>query len=382
MSVSVYFFGQIAGKVRYYPQDHTRAIFDGAIARVRNVQQIVVHRSGDLLYYCYLRRIDDGDIFGVGLCLDGIFTDMDFLFGTFVNVYAEAIKDGALLKIDVKGRISWATSDLFTVAVRICEYSRKLSDSVIASNLYTVGLPPMDFSISINDCIELSLENDSDEILPATKRYTNLYITRAASEIELVTSVNSLLRAKDKEIDRIRKRLKSVERSTADLKVENIALRAKQKNIIWVGVLGVALAVMSVILYFKVINPSEVTHYVTDKFIYYGPLKNKKPHGVGVAIYPSDDKEERKFYIGNFTNGERNDTAAFLLYKHGDYFYGAMNGDVLKEGLFYGSSDTTYFKGVFRNNDTYDGAWYKCVLKHHVIKGQTMYESEDSPSNF
>lgn len=373
MKPIVYFFGLISGNFVSFPNDHTADIFKTAFKKVKNESQIILHRKDNLLYYCYLRRIDNKSFFGISLCLDCIYTDLNRLFGAFDNIFADAVEKGDLLMMDERGRLAWTSPDFSSNAVAINEYSKNLIDKITISKKSTIELPPVDFSISINDCIELSLENGKVEILDATKRYCNVYIAKTNSEIERVTSFNNLLHFKDGIIEKIGNDLKAEQKRCSELKSANLKLKAKQKSIVWVSIFGIISAIMFVILYFKVINPSEVTHYETGEFIYYGPLKNKKPNGIGVAVYPVGDKDGRKYYIGNFTEGERQDTAAILFYQDGDYFYGAMEGDNWKEGLFYRRSDGTYFQGTFENNQPYDGEWYDHVRKHSSVKGEVIY---------
>ena len=302
MKPIVYFFGLISGNFVSFPQDHTAGIFKAAFKKVKTESQIILHHKDNLLYYSYMRRIDNRSVFGISLCLDCIYTDFNRLFEAFDAIFADAIKNGDLLTMDDRGRIAWTTLKLSSETVAVATYSRKLIERISISEQNTSELPPVDFSISINDCPELSLENDSAALLDATKRYCNVYNAKTHSEIERVTSFKHLLNLKDNIIVKTEKSLREEEKRCAELKAANLKLKAKQKNIIWVCVFGLVSAIMFVILYFKVINPSEVTRYETGEFIYYGPLKDKKPHGVGVAVYPVGDKDGRKYYIGNFSN--------------------------------------------------------------------------------
>jgi hypothetical protein len=103
-------------------------------------------------------------------------------------------------------------------------------------------------------------------------------------------------------------------------------------------------------------------------------MRNNKPEGIGVAIYHTYDPDGRKYYIGNFENGERQDSSAILFYKDGDYFYGNMVGDKWENGLLYRQSDGTYFKGTFDSiNQPYNGEWYDHKKKCNLIKGEPIY---------
>ena len=160
-----------------------------------------------------------------------------------------------------------------------------------------------------------------------------------------------------------------------EIEKELKAAQAKQRNTLWVGILSVAVAILGVILYFKVLNPSEVTRYQTGEFIYYGPLKNRKPHGVGLAIYPENDYDGRKYYIGNFDDGERQDDEAVLFYQNGDYFYGSMKGDEWNRGVFFSNSTSSHFEGSFRNNIPYNGTWFTHQKLYDVRDGEELNDT-------
>lgn len=369
----VYFFASMSGRFVSFPYDHTSDVFKAALRKVKNIAQIILHREDNLLYYSYLRRIDEKSVLGISLCLDHIYKDINYLFYTFDCIYADIVKDGSILKIDDTSKIMWTTTGLSSNSVAINQYSRKLLDAINVSDKNTIPLPPVDFSIGVNECLDLSIENGEKPILDAAKIYTTLYIAKKNSEIERITSYSNLIRKKNEEIVRIKEDLKQEQKRYSELKTLNLKLKAKQKNIVWVSIFGIVSAIMFVILYFKVINPSEVTHYETGEFVYYGPIKNKKPNGVGVAVYPANDIDGRKYYIGNFSDGVRQDTAAILFYKDGDYFYGKMEGDNWKEGLFYRRSDGTYFQGTFENNQPFDGEWYDHIRKYSSVRGEAKY---------
>lgn len=85
----------------------------------------------------------------------------------------------------------------------------------------------------------------------------------------------------------------------------------------------------------KVLFPDIVTNYDAGEYMYYGPMENGKPNGIGIAIYPKNDKMKRLYYYGNFTDGQRVDSAAIMFYKDGSYFRGSMNNDKWFKGIFF-----------------------------------------------
>ena len=104
-------------------------------------------------------------------------------------------------------------------------------------------------------------------------------------------------------------------------------------------------------------------------------MKDGKPNGVGVAVYPTNDKDGRKYYIGNFKKGERQDSAAVLFYQDGDYYYGSMEGDQWGQGMLYMNSDNSHFVGTFQNNNPYTGKWYDHMDSQ---KSYCLYEGKNA----
>lgn len=365
MKPQIYYFGSLPSGFSAYPSDHTRTFFEQFLKRSKSEVQIVVHREGNLLHYGYVRKFSNNS-FGIGLCIDCIYNDVDFLFTVFDDIYADMIKKGDVLKITSNGNIEWKIKSYTEDTVALNEYSKSIIELVDITESNSEKLPPADFSISINDCLEISLEASKEEIIDATKRYPNLYIAKTKAEIERVTSYITTLKTKNDII-------KKLQQEIQDCKRELTKAKAQQRNLIWVSVLGATVLILGTIVWNKVLYPSEVTRYATGEFVYYGPLKNNKPHGTGVAIYPRDDGDGRKYYIGNFVNGERQDTAAILFYQDGDYYYGSMTGDKWEKGMLYMNSDNSHFKGTFKDNKAYNGTWYDHKQLYKMIDGVKSY---------
>lgn len=372
MKPQVYYFGSFPGGFSSYPSDHTRAFFEEFLKHSKNQVQIVVHREGNLLHYGYVRKFGS-KFFGLCICIDCIYKDVKYLFSVLDGIYTDMIKKGDILKMTSNGNIEWTIKAYIEEAVTLNEYSRRIVELINITDANSIDLPPVDFSISINDCLEISLETSKDDITDATKRYPNLYILKTNAEIERVTSFANTLRAKDATIAILQKDLQDRKKQNGILSRKLSKAKAQQRNLIWVSILGAIILVLGFVIWNKVLFPSEVTHYETGEFVYYGPIRNNKPHGTGVAIYPQNDKDGRKYYIGNFVNGERQDTAAILFYQDGDYYYGAMTGDKWERGMLYMNSDDSHFKGTFNDNKAFNGVWYDHKQLYKMENGEKVY---------
>ena len=104
----IYFFGTFANGFASYPQDHTKSFFQDFIKKARLASQIVLHREGNLLYYGYVRRMNESDNIGICLCLDCIYIKTEYLFSVFDDAFADLVERGEILKINGNSEILWA----------------------------------------------------------------------------------------------------------------------------------------------------------------------------------------------------------------------------------------------------------------------------------
>ena len=203
MKPQIYYLGSLPGGFSSYPGDHTKTFFEQFLKQSKNEGQIVIRRESNLLYYGYVRKFKS-NYFGICLCIDRIYNDVDFLFTVFDDIYAEMINAGEILRISADGKVEWSIKSYVEETVALNEYKTKIIERINVSDSNSQELPPMDFSISINDCLEISLEMPKGEIVDAMKRYPNLYVVKKNAEIERVTSFLHTLKTKDGIIQALR----------------------------------------------------------------------------------------------------------------------------------------------------------------------------------
>ncbi len=366
---TVYFFGT---NIAPSQEDYTKDIFRAFLAKARNECQICIHRKDNYLHYAYLRRISHGTYFGICVVLGRIYDDIGNMFSIFDNLFTAMVSGGELLTAVRKDVIRLAVTSFAQESVARNEYAQQLINNLSLSSRTTTALPPVDFSIAKNDCIELSIEQDTKQnILDATKRYVNLYIVKRYAEIAKVTSFFRTIESKDIEIKTLTADLKTARRELSDAKEKLTGAKKRSRNTIIISLLSIVLVIAGVVIWTKVLFPTEVTNKHMAEYNYYGPLnKAGKPDGIGVAIYPDDDENGRKYYFGAFVNGERQDTAAVLFYNNGDFFYGEMQEDQWLDGTMYVMHDDCYFTGTFHDNEPWTGRWYDFQYAYSLKYGE------------
>lgn len=367
MNSSVYIFGKFTSGYTQYPdEDFSSSIFNKIYQNSKAISQIAIHRDGNLIYYTYIRKLIKNQY--IGLCVllnDALITDLKNLFSLFENTISNLAENGYFICYDEYGNLVGNTVKLYCKTEEIDAITNSLRQAFKALAKTAKRLPPENYAVSKNSSKSFTVEDSEDAILYSsyTNGFTYIYKSKDFDTTQM-SRYQAVLAKVSGERDQLSKQLD-------EKKSEVYRLKAKQRNMTWVGLLGLIVLIFGVILWNKVLFPSEVTHYETGEFVYYGPLQDKKPHGIGVAIYPKNDPDERKYYIGNFVNGQRQDSLAILFYTKGDYFYGNMEGDKWKEGLFYSHSDGTYYIGTFdENNKPKDGEWYKYKKAYSMRNGK------------
>lgn len=363
-----YIFGKFFGGYTQYPNDSQSDVFQQIVANAKAETQVVIHRDGNLMYYCYLRKFDVDKYIGFCVILNGTYVEKVFqAFRLFEELITKIAYRGNLLYFDEKGNLTSKLHHLYKQVEEINLVDTDLQASFSELIKKQPLLPPTDFSVASHTSTVYSIEDDLKEVVHSSLTFGYTYILK---ENDFNTQ----------KMNAYRSTLKRLSRENGDLKEkcqnishELVTERTKRRNLVWVCLLGMVVVIMGIILYNKVLFPSEVTHYKTDEFIYYGPMKDGKPDGIGVAVYPANDKDGRKYYIGNFKKGERQDSAAILFYQDGDYYYGQMTGDKWVKGMLYMNSDNSHFVGTFQDNNPYTGNWYDHKKLYRLSKGEKVY---------
>lgn len=360
MNISLYAFCKDGNGYRQNPDDYTKGIFDSFIQSSKTDSQILVRREKELMYYGYVCRLDGAGWFGLCIILNGNYiVEIKSLFEVFEKAMAFMVGAGYLIQLDIQldSNSKIIVSNSFDDS-EVEEVRSFLSDKI--SKLHAKALPSQDYSKGLNSEKTFNLQDDSeDSIVKSSYSESNTIIYKSGG---LGARIGSYMY----KIKQLSDRIKKQEKENAGLKTTLAKERRKRRNTVWVGILLFVIAILFSILWMKVLFPDEVTNYNAGDYMYYGPMKNGKPNGTGVAIYLPKDTMGRLYYYGNFVDGNRSDTCAIMFYRDGSYFRGKMENDKWENGLFYDPKENEHFVGAFRNNNPYKGDWYKHEFAQRV----------------
>lgn len=363
MNISVYLFGDLSSGYTQFPDDYSRNIFSTFHKNAQSVTQLTIHRDGDLMYYGYLRKLEDNKYIGLCTVVNGlVITRIDELFSIYENAVEMMVRNGYLICFSDKGEISAKVGKLYESREEIDLITSQLQISFNRLEVTAITLPPVNYSASKDSKRSFSIQDDNNDIINSTHSngYTFVYKSKGYNTIQM-NSYKGVLTRKEKE-------LSALKNENSELKNKVRSLRNKQKNTTWVSVFAILALILGFVVWTQVLFPNEVTKKNMGDYVYYGPMEKGEPNGVGVAIYHNDDKDGRLYYYGNFTNGKRVDDNAIMFYKDGSYFKGSMNEDKWFNGLFF-DVEKEHFIGEFNDNAPWSGDWYKHVKVQTIRDG-------------
>lgn len=358
MNITTYLFGQFPNGYSQYPDDYTRGIFQTFKDNSQSKTQIAIHRNGDLMYYGYIRLLEGDNYIGLCAVINGHYlTSTRQLFGVFEKVVELMVRNGYFIHFDDSGEITTSSSAIYEDKEAISEISTSMD--TLFGQLPSQPLPPVSYATSSESVKSFSLDDDEADVIKSgyTDGYTMLYKSAGYNTARLL-AYKGVIGRMNKQIAELKSSQDELKAEKKDLEDSLAKQKLKQRNTTLVSILAIVVVIFGIVIWNKVLYPSEVTKYDTGEFVYYGPMKNGKPNGVGVAIYHDNDKDGRLYYYGNFTNGNRVDNEAILFYRDGSYFRGSMNNDQWRKGVFY-DTENEHFLGEFKNNQPYKGTWYR-----------------------
>ena len=366
MNISVYIYGDLGSGYTQYPNDYARAIFSKFYQKSRATTQITIHRDVDLMYYGYIRKLENNSYIGLCTIINGkIVIQIDRLFSIYEDVIELMVKNGYLIHFNDKGEIVSKVGKLYENREEIDLITSSLQVSFERLEASSQKLPAVSYGTSKDSVKDFSIQDDESEIVKSsyTNGYTFVYKSKGYDTAQL-KSYRGIIVRKDKE-------LTALQEENGKLKSQVSSLLRKQRNTLWVSILAIVALILGVIVYTQVLFPNEVTKKNMGEYVYYGPMQNGKPNGTGVAIYHSTDTAGRLYYYGNFTNGKRIDDNAIMFYKNGTYYHGSMNEDKWFKGLLF-NVDGEHFIGEFEENKPWAGTWYKHVKVQTLVNGKVV----------
>lgn len=216
MNISVYAFGQFEMGYSQYPDDYTGDIFTEFYKHSKAKTQIAIHRDGSLMYYAYIRKLEQDRYIGLCAVLNSqMLTRIDSLFGMFENVFTGMVAKGQIIQFNEQGDIVTRTSMLHMEKADIDELTAVISANF--DRLETTSLPPIDYSVANDSTMDYTINDNATDIIYSTAKngFTYIYKSEGYDTAELKTYQGKLNR---------------LNQSNNELKQKNDAITAELKT--------------------------------------------------------------------------------------------------------------------------------------------------------
>lgn len=244
MNNTIYLFGKFGQGITASVNDYTKSVFEEFISKANAPTQIIIHRSGPIMNYGYVRRIANGHMFGICIQINGQYlSTTKELFEVFENIVADIAVRGDVLRLNNQGDLEPTISYFTDKPEEVERAIANCSNEIVRLSQACKTLPDVDFSTSDTDVNYFKESENSQTIIKASVKngYTFIYKEHDYDTLAL-GGYRSTLYALNKENENCKKKIKEQENK---LRI----LERKKKQMGVVVALFVALFVGSIIFF-------------------------------------------------------------------------------------------------------------------------------------
>lgn len=208
MNKSVYIFGKQASGHTQWPDDSSSEILSTFYGRCKVPTQIIVHRDGAMIYYSYIRQLDDEKCIGLCVAVNGFYiSSIDSMFTIYEKAIENMAEKGVFLRFTYEGELISGTAsfaseeeEVDTLTHRIGLEFDALDDGLPSQ------LPPMDYTNAKDSVKIFSISDDMRDIVRATYTYgyTIIYKEKDFNTVRM-NSYSGQLERLNQEIEKLKK---------------------------------------------------------------------------------------------------------------------------------------------------------------------------------
>lgn len=241
MNTTVYLFGKFNNGYTQYPDDYTSEIFYKFHENAKSTTQIAVHRDGNLMYYGYIRKLEQERY--IGLCVvlnDLLLTRIDRLFSLFEDTISGLVTKGHLIHFNKQGDIVTNVETLYMNKEEI----DLLNESLRAGFNHLMdsirALPPISYGTAKDTVMNFVVDDDLGEIIKSshTNGYTFIYKSQGFNTAQMDSYIGMLTQVTNlqKELEQLRAECIKASKEKDDfhlrfeqLQIENTKLNKEKK---------------------------------------------------------------------------------------------------------------------------------------------------------
>lgn len=217
MNASVYLFGEFNSGYSQYPDDYASSIFQKFSANAKSVTQITIHRDGNLVYYGYIRKLQQDRYIGLCVVLNGlILKRIDGLFSLFENTISNLVTYGKLIHFNEQGDLVTCVEKLYLNREEIDLLTESLRAGFKRFEAYSAPLPAVSYGTSKDSCKDFVVDDEQEEIIKSsyTNGYTYVYKSKGFNTAQL-NSYKGVLSRSYKEKQELAAKLDALEKEHA-----------------------------------------------------------------------------------------------------------------------------------------------------------------------
>lgn len=249
MNCTTYIFGVFNTRYTQYPDDYSVDILSSIREKHSAETMLCVHRDNNLMYYSYVRTLEDNRYVGFSIVLnDVMFTSIKKVFSLFENFVANITVRGELIQFKDDGNITSTIDKLYEEQNLVEILQSNLKDEFQKLESDCQKLPNVNYSISRDEEKFLPYSETEEEIVKTTYSYSNTYVFKNEDYDALnLGSYRGILR-------KLNERNEELLSQNNELQEELSTTIRKKEQITKVIVLGVILAVCVIVLYAVFLN--------------------------------------------------------------------------------------------------------------------------------
>lgn len=217
MNASVYLFGEFNSGYSQYPDDYASSIFQKFSANAKSTTQIAIHRDGNLVYYGYIRKLQQDRYIGLCVVLNGlILKRIDGLFSLFENTISNLVTNGKLIHFNEQGDLVTCVEKLYLNREEIDLLTESLRAGFKRFEAYSAPLPAVSYGTSKDSCKDFVVDDEQEEIIKSsyTNGYTYVYKSKGFNTAQL-NSYKGVLSRSYKEKQELAAKLDALEKEHA-----------------------------------------------------------------------------------------------------------------------------------------------------------------------
>lgn len=279
MNSTIYLFGNLGQGITLYPNDYTKNIFKEFISRANAPTQLIIHRDRAIMNYGYIRKIENGQLFGICVQINGQYlTVIKKLFETFEDITTNIVVRGDIIKLNNYGNLISTTSKLTDKPQEVDRIINYSQTELLKLSSFCQTLPSIDYSTSDSDINSYKDTDNNQNIINSSVKngYTFIYKANDFDSLAL-RGYRSTLYSLNKENEANKQTISELDKQLSVLKRQK-----KQMNVV---VFLVLILFVGSIIFFNTLDAKNKNIQAQQETIEYQTTENNKLSKENKDIY-------------------------------------------------------------------------------------------------